>query len=97
MFVPTKANVKQANVNTGHKQVIGNILCPFPNLPLIYPVVIVYFCPGHPSNTISLGAFKYYFGFQKVLSEPLEHIDFVESQGCFWIPPYRTRNSLDYL
>ena len=41
MFVPTKANVKLDHSNTGHAQVIGNILCSFPNWFIIYPVVPV--------------------------------------------------------
>ena len=41
MFVPTRANLKLANGNTGHAQVIGIILCPFPNFPIIYPVGLV--------------------------------------------------------
>ena len=38
MFVPIKANVKLANINTGHAQGIGIILCCFNNCPIIYPV-----------------------------------------------------------
>ena len=36
MLVPTKANVKLANGNTGHAQLIGVILCHFPNCSIIY-------------------------------------------------------------
>ena len=71
MSVPTKATVKLANGNTGHVQIIGIILCPFPNCSIIYPVGPVYYCPGHPSNTISSCALKLYIGFKKVTSEPL--------------------------
>ena len=97
MFVPTKANVKIANVNMGHAQVIGIILCNFTNWPIIYPVVPVYYCPGHPSNTISLGALRCYVVFQKVTYEPLEHCDSVEPRSSSWRSSYKTRNNLDYL
>ena len=60
MFVPTKATVKLANVNTGHAQVVGIILCCFPNCPIIYTVGTVYYFPGHPSNTISSVALNFY-------------------------------------
>ena len=63
MFVPTKSTVKLANVNTGHAQRIGIILCRFPNCSIIYPVGSVYYCPGHPSNTISSGALNFYVFF----------------------------------
>ena len=63
MFVPNKAMVKLANVNTVHSQVIGIILCCFPNCSIIYPVGPVYYCPGQPSKTISSGALKFYDGF----------------------------------
>ena len=97
MFVPTKATVKLANGNTGHAQVIGIILCCFPNCSIIYPVGPVYYCPAHPSNTISPGALKFYIGFKKVTSEPLEHFDFVDPQGSSWISPYQTCKNIDYL
>ena len=97
MFVPTKVTVKLANGNTGHAQGIGIILCRFPNCSIIYPVGPVYYFPGHPSNTISSGVLKFYIGFKKVTSEPLEHCDFVDPQGCSWRSPYKTRNNLDYL
>ena len=96
-FVLTKATVKLANGNTGHAQGIGIILFRFPNCSIIYPVGLVYYCPVHPSNTISSGALKFYIGFKKVISEPLEHCDFVDPQGRSWISPYQTRNNLDYL
>ena len=41
MFVKTKATFKYTNGNTGHAQVIENILYCFPNCPIIYPVVPV--------------------------------------------------------
>ena len=87
MFVPTKATVKLANGNTGHAQGIGIVLCRFPNFPIIYTVGPVYYCPGHPPNTIALVALKLFVGFQKVKSEPIEHFDFVEPQGRSWISP----------
>ena len=87
MFVPTKATVKLANVNTRHAQVIGIILCRFTNYLGIYPVGPVYYCQGQPSNTISSGDLKFYVGFKKVTSEPLEHCDFVDTQGRSWRSP----------
>ena len=91
MFVPTKATVKLANGKTGHDQGIGIILCLFPNCSIIYPVVQVYYCTGHPYSTISSYALKFYVGFQKVTSEPLEHCDFVDPQGCSWRSPYHNQ------
>ena len=38
IFFPTKATVKLDNVNTGHAQGIGIVLCSFPNCLIIYPV-----------------------------------------------------------
>ena len=52
MFVPTKYDVKLANGNMGHDQVIGIILSRFTNCTILYVVVLVYYCPGHPSNII---------------------------------------------
>ena len=80
MFFPTKDTVKLANGNTVHDQVIGIIACRFPKFSIIYPVAPVYYCTGHPYNTISSGALNFYVGFQKVTSEPLEHCDFVDPQ-----------------
>ena len=77
MFVPTKGNIKLANGNTAHSQVIGIILCSFPNLHIIYPVVSVYYFPDHPYNTILLVALKCYVIFQNVTSETLEHCEFL--------------------
>ena len=71
MFVPTNVTVKLDNVNTGHAQVIGIILCRFPNCFIIYPVGPVYYCPGHHSKTISSRSLNFYIGFKKVTSEPL--------------------------
>ena len=81
MFVSTKATVKMANGNMGYDQGIGIILYLFPNSSIIYPVGTVYNCLVHPSNTISLGTLKFYGGFRKVTSEPLNHFDFVDPQG----------------
>ena len=97
MFVPTKATVKLANGKTGHAQGIGIILCCFPNCLNIYPVGPVYYFPSHPSNTISSGPLKFYIGFKKVTSEPIEHCDFVDPQGRSWRSPYQTHNNLEYL
>ena len=66
MFVLTKANVKLANGNIGHAQVFEIILCCFPNCPIIYPVVPVYYFPGRPCNTLSSASLKFYIGFQKL-------------------------------
>ena len=76
MFVSTKAILKLANGNTGYVQVIGVILYHFPNLPIICPVGPLYSFPGDRSNAISLGALKFYVGFQNITSEPLEHCYF---------------------
>ena len=88
MFVPTKANVKLADVNTGYAQGIRIILCCFPNCSIIYPVGPVYYCSGTPSNTISSGAIKLYVELKKVTSEPLEHCEFVDHQGHSLRSPY---------
>ena len=48
---------------TGHAQWIGIILCRFPNCSIIYPVGPIYYCPGHPFNTISTGDLKFHIGF----------------------------------
>ena len=97
MSVPTKATVKLANGNTGHDQLIGIILCCFPNCSVVYPVVIVYYFPSHPPNTISSGSLKFYVVFQKVTSTPFEHCEFVDPQGRYWRSPYQTQTNLDYL
>ena len=73
MFFSTKSTVKLANGNTGHDKVIGAILCHFPNWSIIYPLEPVYYFPCDPSNTISSCALKFYVGFQRITSEPLEH------------------------
>ena len=87
IFFPTKATVKLANGNTVHAQGIGIILCRFTNYLIIYPVGPVYYCPGHPFNTISSCALKLYTGFKNITSEPLEIFDFVDPQGCYWRSP----------
>ena len=90
MIVSTKSTVKLANEKTGHVQVIGISLFRFPSFPIKYPVGQVYYFQGYHSNTISLGALKYYVGFQKATSEPLEHCDFVDPTGRSWISTYQT-------
>ena len=97
MFIPTKATVKLANGNTKHAQVIGIILCCFPNCSTIYPVGKVYYCHGHPYNTISLVALKFYVGSQKVTLEPLEHCNFVDLKYCSWRSPYQTQKNIYYI
>ena len=84
MFVKSKSTVKLANKNAGDSQVIGIILCCFTNCPILYLMGPVYYCPGHPSNTISLCVLKFYVGFKNITSEPLEHCHFVYPQGCSW-------------
>ena len=97
VFVPINSTVKLANGNTGHAQGIEIILCRFPKCLIIYSVGPVYYCPGHPFNTISSGDLKFYIGFKKVTSETLEHCDFVEPKGCYWRSLYQTRNNPEYL
>ena len=92
MFYPTITNVKLANVNTGHAQGIGIILCRYPKCLIMYPVGSVYYFPGHPSNTISSGDLKFYVIFQNITSEPLEHCDLVDPQGCSSSSPYTQNN-----
>ena len=97
MLVTTKSDVELDNGNMGHAQVIGIILCHFTNCPIIYPVVPVYYCPDHPSNTISSVDLKFHLGFQKITSDHLDHCDFVDPQGSSWRSPYQTGKTLDYL
>ena len=79
-FVPTKDAVKLANGQTGNAEEVGIFLCRFPNCSIIYPVIPVYYCLGHPYRTISLGALKCYVDFQKCISETLEHCDIVDTE-----------------
>ena len=97
LFLPTNANVKLANGYTGNAYGIGIILCHFPNCSIIYLVRPVYYFPGHPSSTISPFYLKFYAGFQKVTSEPLENFDFFGPQDHPWISLYQTQNNLDHL
>ena len=60
-------------------------------------MVTVYYCPGHPSKSISSGEIKFYVGSKNVTYEPLEHCDFVDPQSSYWILPYQTQNNIDYL
>ena len=53
--------------------------------------------PGHPYNTILLGALNFYVSFQKVTSEPLENCGFFDPQSFYWKSPYHTQNNLDYI
>ena len=89
--------MKLANGNTVNAQVIGIILCRLTNCPIIYDLGSVYYCPFHPSNTLSLGSLKCYVGFKNDMTEPLEHYDFLEPQGCSCISLYSTQKHLDYL
>ena len=97
MFLPTKATVKLANGNKGNDQGIGIMLCWFHNCSIIYTVGPVYYFPGYRSNTISSGSLKFYVGFQKVTSGPLEHCEFVDTQSRSWRSPYRTQNNINYI
>ena len=94
MFVSTNNTVKVANGNMGHAQGAGIILCCFSDCSVIFPLVKVYCCPGHSSKNILSGVLKFYVGFQNVASEPLEHCDFVDPQGCSLISPYQTQKNL---
>ena len=96
MFLPTNTTVQLANGNTGHAQGIGIILCCLTNCSIIYPGGTVYYCPGHPYNTVLSGDLKFYFGFKKVTSEPLEHCDSVDPQDSYWRSPYQTQKNLEY-
>ena len=51
----------------------------------------VYYCPGHPSNTISLGAFKCYVGFQRVTSEILNIVILLTLKIVLGCHPTRLR------
>ena len=95
-FFLTKATIKIDNGNTVHSQDIRKFLYSFPNCSIICTGGPVYYFPGHPSNTISSVSLKFYVGFQKVVSDPLEYCDFVGPQGCSLISPIRlkTINSL---
>ena len=88
MFVPTKATVKLAHVNTGHAQVIGIILCCFPNCPIIYTVGPVYYFPGHPSNTISSVALNFYLDLKILHLNLLKIVTFLNLEVVLgYLPP----------
>ena len=72
--------MKFSDGNTGHAQVIGIILCIFPNCPNIYYVGSVYYCPGHPSNTVLLDAPKFHVSFQNIISETSQTQNYLK---CF--------------
>ena len=57
----------------------------------------VYYFPGRPSDTISLGALKFYVGFQKVTYKPLEYCDVYDPQSQSCRSPYQNQNNLDYI
>ena len=97
MFVPTKANVKISNGNTGHAQGIGVILCRFPKCSIMYSVGPVYYCPGHSSNNISSVALKFYVGFQKVTSEPHEMLPLLNLRVVLGDHPNRPKTILTIL
>ena len=97
MLIPTKATVKLDHGNMKHSQVIGIILCCFPNCPIIYVAGSFYYLPGHSSNKISSGDLNCFVGSPKVTSKPLGHCNFVDAQGCSWRLPYQNENNIDYL
>ena len=97
MLVPTKATVKLFNINTGHAQVIGIILCCFPNCSIIYPVGQVYYFSGHPYNIISSDALKCYVVFKSLRMNLLNIVTVFYPQGRSWRSPYQTQNNIDYL
>ena len=66
MFVPTNVTVKLANGTMIHAQVIGIILCHFPNFPIIYLVGPFCYFPVHPYNTISLVPSNFMFAFKRL-------------------------------
>ena len=66
MLVPTNANMKLANGNMVHAQVIGIILCHFSNYDIIYLAVPVYWCSYHPYNNIKLCALHIMLVFQRL-------------------------------
>ena len=84
-----------ANGNMGHAQVIGIILCSFPNCPIIYPVGTVYYfqitlpTPFHrvPSNVMLV--------FKKFTSEPLEHSCPIFSRITTWMTGFRFYSTSD--
>ena len=84
MFVPTKATVKLDNGNMVHSQGIGIILYSFPNHLIIYPAGPVYYYPGNPPNTISLGALRLDVDYNFFTYESIEHYDFVDPQCSCW-------------
>ena len=47
MFVPTRANAKLADGNTGHAQLIRIVLCHFTNCTIICPIVTDYYCSDY--------------------------------------------------
>ena len=56
-----------------------------------------YSCTGHPSNTISSGALKFYARFKRVTYKPIENCDFVDPHDRSWRSPYQTQNNLECL
>ena len=60
-------------------------------------MVLVYYCPDHPSNRISPGSLKCYSGIKNVSSDPIEDCDFVYPQFFYWGSTYHTWKNIDYL
>ena len=93
MSIPIKATEIWANVNMVHSQGIGVCLRHFPKFPIVYPVGPVYYCTRHPYNTI-LGDLKFYVGFQKITSKPLEHCEFFTLKVILGDHPTGQKNRL---
>ena len=93
IFVPTNNTVKSSNGKTGYAQGIGMILFSFTNYVTIYPLGPFYYFPGHPYITIYWVYLKFYVGFQKGTTEPLQHCDFVDPQGSFKRSQYQNQNN----
>ena len=66
--------MKLSDGNTGHAQVIGIVLCIFPKCPNIYYVGPVYYCPCHPSDTISLDALNFMLVFKILYQKHLNTV-----------------------
>ena len=86
-FFSTKATVKLANVKTVHAQLVGIVLCHFPNCSIIYPVVTVYYFSGNLSNTISLGALKFDISFKRLHLNLLNILTFLTLKVAIGDPP----------
>ena len=91
MFVPTKATMKLDNGNTGHNQIIGIILCCFPNCSIIYKMGTVYYCQGRPANTLSPVSLKFYVCSRKVTYNILNIVSLLNLKGVLGDHPNRLK------